>query len=139
MAAEQDHSSGRLGARLGALSWVRRHHPLLRATPTSLATAPLVAGALLAIGVRSISISATEVIVTDQHHGRAEPLMAQTRQRSEARLRPLLNDGVVPVITGFIGATIEGVQTTLGRGGSDYSATILGAALGASETSAALE
>ena len=60
--------------------------------------------------------------------------MAQTRQRSEARLRPLLNDGVVPVVTGFIGATIEGVQTTLGRGGSDYSATILGAALGASET-----
>ena len=97
-------------------------------------SAPLVAGALLAIGVRSISISATEVIVTDHHHGRAEPLMPQTRQRSEARLRPLLNDGVVPVITGFIGATIEGVQTTLGRGGSDYSATILGAALGASET-----
>jgi len=48
-------------------------------------SAPLVAGALLAIGVRSISIAATEVIVTDPHHGRAEPLMAQTRQRSEAR------------------------------------------------------
>ena len=56
-------------------------------------SAPLVAGALLAIGVRSRSIAATEVIVTDAHHGRAEPLMPQTRQRSEARLRPLLNDG----------------------------------------------
>ena len=60
--------------------------------------------------------------------------MEETHRRSETRLRPLLNDGVVPVVTGFIGSTLEGVQTTLGRGGSDYSATILGAALGAAET-----
>src|SRR5206468_5111395 len=49
------------------------------------------------------------------------------------RLTPMLDAGVVPVVTGFIGATAEGVLTTLGRGGSDYSATILGAALGADE------
>ena len=56
------------------------------------------------------------------------------RERAEALLRHLIDEGVVPVVTGFIGATAEGVPTTLGRGGSDYSATILGAALGAQET-----
>ena len=97
-------------------------------------SAPLVAAAVCELGLRAVSISATEVIVTDSHHGRAEPLMAPTRSRAEARLRPLLDQGIVPVVTGFIAATPEGVQTTLGRGGSDYSATILGAALGAQET-----
>src|SRR5271154_560572 len=97
-------------------------------------SAPLVAGAITALGLRSEPVSATEIIVTDAHHGRAEPLMPQTRERAESRLRPMLNAGIVPVVTGFIGATADGVQTTLGRGGSDYSATILGAALGAGET-----
>lgn len=59
--------------------------------------------------------------------------MDATRQRCEVRLRPLLNDAAVPVATGFIGATRDGTLTTLGRGGSDYSATILGAALAADE------
>jgi bifunctional aspartokinase / homoserine dehydrogenase 1 len=96
--------------------------------------APLVAGALCELGARSVPISAAEVIVTDHHHGRAEPLMGPTEENAEKVLRPLLREGVIPVVTGFIGATAEGVQTTLGRGGSDYSATILGAALGAQET-----
>ena len=97
-------------------------------------SAPLVAAAVSELGIRAVSISATEVIVTDAHHGRAEPLMVPTRNRAESRLRPLLDQGLVPIVTGFIAATAEGVQTTLGRGGSDYSATILGAALGAQET-----
>jgi bifunctional aspartokinase / homoserine dehydrogenase 1 len=97
-------------------------------------SAPLVAGAIAELGVRSVVVSATEVIVSDPHHGRAEPLMTPTHDRAEARLRPLLNQGIVPVVTGFIAATPDGIQTTLGRGGSDYSATILGAALGAQET-----
>jgi len=97
-------------------------------------SAPLVAGALAELGVPSVAVSAAEVIVTDHHHGRAEPLMGPTQERAEKKLRPLLKDGVVPVVTGFIGATEDGVVTTLGRGGSDYSATILGAALGAHET-----
>jgi aspartate kinase len=59
--------------------------------------------------------------------------MERTRERSQARLRPLLDRGITPVATGFIGATENGVLTTLGRGGSDYSATILGAALDADE------
>src|SRR5260221_4808142 len=59
--------------------------------------------------------------------------MEQTRERCEACLRPMLKENIVPVATGFIGATREGALTTLGRGGSDYSATILGAALDADE------
>ncbi|HZP32125.1 MAG TPA: aspartate kinase [Candidatus Acidoferrales bacterium] len=97
-------------------------------------SAPLLAAALNPLGVSAVAVSATEVIVTDPHHGRAEPLMGPTRERAEKVLRPLLKKGVVPVVTGFIGATIERVPTTLGRGGSDYSATILGAALDAQET-----
>jgi aspartokinase/homoserine dehydrogenase 1 len=96
-------------------------------------SAPLVAGALSERGVRSEAIEATALIVTDSYHGAAEPLMEPTQIRCEARLRPLLQQGVVPIVTGFIGATAEGVLTTLGRGGSDYSATILGGALGADE------
>jgi bifunctional aspartokinase / homoserine dehydrogenase 1 len=96
-------------------------------------SAPLVAGTLCEHGALSEAIEATELVVTDSYHGAAEPMMDYTQQRSEARLRPLLEQGVVPVVTGFIGATPDGVLTTLGRGGSDYSATILGSALGANE------
>jgi bifunctional aspartokinase / homoserine dehydrogenase 1 len=96
-------------------------------------SAPLVSAALAERGVPSEAIEATELVVTDSCHGAADPLMELTRERCEARLRPLLGQGVVPVVTGFIGATEQGALTTLGRGGSDYSATILGAALNADE------
>lgn len=96
-------------------------------------SAPIVAGALVESGARSEAVEATELIVTDSSHGGADPLMDRTRTRSEARLRPLLEQGVIPVVTGFIGATRSGILTTLGRGGSDYSATILGAVLDAGE------
>lgn len=95
--------------------------------------APLIAAALTECGVASEAIEATELIQTDSCHGSADPRMNVTGERCKARLRPLLQRGVVPVVTGFIGATAEGVLTTLGRGGSDYSATILGAALEADE------
>ncbi|HXY06702.1 MAG TPA: aspartate kinase [Terriglobales bacterium] len=95
--------------------------------------APLVAAALTECGVASEAIESTELIQTDSCHGCADPRMDVTGERCQARLRPLLQKGVVPVVTGFIGANAEGVLTTLGRGGSDYSATILGAALGADE------
>jgi aspartokinase/homoserine dehydrogenase 1 len=96
-------------------------------------SAPLVASALREWGMACESVEATELVVTDVVHGGAEPLMEQSRHRCEVRLHPLLQQGIVPVITGFIGATLDGVLTTLGRGGSDYSATILGAALDAHE------
>jgi bifunctional aspartokinase / homoserine dehydrogenase 1 len=96
-------------------------------------SAPLVSLAVRELGLPSEAIAANELIVTDTYHGGAEPLMELTRAKSQARLNPLLQNRVVPVVTGFIGATREGQLTTLGRGGSDYSATILGAALDADE------
>lgn len=96
-------------------------------------SAPLVAAAMHELGVCSEAIEATELVVTDGFHGGAEPQMELTREKSQARLRPLLEKEIVPIVTGFIGATCEGQLTTLGRGGSDYSATILGAALDAHE------
>lgn len=96
-------------------------------------SAPLVAAAVRETGANSETIEATELIVTDALHGGAEPQMDQTREKSQARIGPALEKGMIPVVTGFIGATAEGQLTTLGRGGSDYSATILGAALDADE------
>ncbi len=96
-------------------------------------SAPLVSLAVRELGFASEAFAATELIVTDAYHGGAEPIMDLTREKSQARLRPVLEKGVVPIVTGFIGATSVGQLTTLGRGGSDYSATILGAALDADE------
>jgi bifunctional aspartokinase / homoserine dehydrogenase 1 len=96
-------------------------------------SAPLVAAALAEQGIASEAIEATELVVTDSCHGAAEPFMELTRERCVARLRPLMLQGVVAVVTGFIGATVEGVPTTLGRNSSDYSGTIMGAALDADE------
>ena len=96
-------------------------------------SAPILAAALAESGVASEPVEAADVIVTDSRHGAADPLMDLTQQKCQTHLRPLLERGVVPVTTGFIGATREGVLTILGRGGSDYSATIIGAALNADE------
>ena len=96
-------------------------------------SAPLVAAALSKRGMASEAIDATELIATDSNHGAADPNLDLTRENCQARLHPLLQRGIVPVVTGFIGATVEGTLTTLGRGGSDYSATILAAALDADE------
>jgi bifunctional aspartokinase / homoserine dehydrogenase 1 len=96
-------------------------------------SSPLLAATLVSRGVAAEAIAATGLIVTDSNFGAAEPQMEETRERCETRLLPLLQQGIVPVVTGFLGATAEGVLATLGRGGSDYSATILGAALEADE------
>ena len=96
-------------------------------------SAPLIAAAVRELGLASEAVEATELIVTDEFHGGAEPQMDHTREKSQARILPLLARGIVPVVTGFLGATPSGELTTLGRGGSDYSATILGAALDADE------
>jgi len=95
--------------------------------------APLVAAAIEARGHHSSAIDATDVIVTTDQFGSAEPLDDETRAQATAVLKPMLDRGEIPVVTGFIGATADGVLTTLGRGGSDYSASILGAALDADE------
>ncbi len=95
--------------------------------------APLVAAAITARGKVSTPIDATELVVTTDQYGGAEPLMDETRVKTAARLKPALDRGEIPVVTGFIAATTDGVMTTLGRGGSDYSASIVGAALDADE------
>ena len=96
-------------------------------------SAPLLAAVLRARGVKAQFVDAGELIITDDQYGSANPLMGPTVARCRDRLLPMLQGGVVPVVTGFVGATENGVPTTLGRGGSDYSAAILGAALDAAE------
>ncbi|HEU5090350.1 MAG TPA: aspartate kinase, partial [Roseiflexaceae bacterium] len=93
----------------------------------------LVAAALRAREMPAEAIDATELIVTTPHFGNAVPIHDTTRVHTNARVRPLLERGIVPVITGFIGATEAGAITTLGRGGSDYSGAIIGSALDADE------
>jgi aspartate kinase len=95
--------------------------------------APLLAAVLRAHGLKAESIDATEIVVTDNVFGAAAPIADLTEQKCRERLLPLIEEGIVPVVTGFIGATVEGVPTTLGRGGSDYSGAIVGAALDADE------
>jgi aspartate kinase len=96
-------------------------------------SAPQVAAILHRAGIAAQSVEATSLIVTDDRYGAAVPRIEQTSAKSQAELRPLLAAGIVPVVTGFIGATESGITTTLGRGGSDYSGTILGRALAADE------
>ncbi|PYT16798.1 MAG: aspartate kinase [Acidobacteria bacterium] len=84
-------------------------------------------------GVRAEAINGADVITTDTVFGNATPLMEPTRERAAQVIRPLLDAGVLPVVTGFNGSTADGRPTTLGRGGSDFSASILAAALDASE------
>lgn len=130
-------------------------------------SAPILAGVLRAEGVSAKFIDAAELIVTDNIHNGAEPLMDQTREQCREILLPLFENGetsdvldstrnvdmspdkdlcknrapqsvsdrevVVPVVTGFVGRSIDGAPTTFGRGGSDYSAAIIGAVIDADE------
>jgi aspartate kinase len=93
----------------------------------------ILAGALDELGVAAEPVNADRIIVTDEVFGSAEPLLDKTRTMAQATLGPLLDRGVLPVVTGFFGATEDGATTTLGRGGSDYSAAILANALSADE------
>jgi len=86
-----------------------------------------------ASGISARALNARDVIVTDAVFGNATPIMEATRRKAGTVLEPLLASGVMPVVTGFNGATVDGRPTTLGRGGSDFSASILAAALDASE------
>jgi aspartate kinase len=93
----------------------------------------IVAAALADHGIPSAWVDARTVLVTDGEYMCASPDMEATRRRTEERIHPVAEAGEVAVLGGFIGATPNGVTTTLGRGGSDYSAAILGASLDADE------
>ena len=93
----------------------------------------ILAGALQAAGLPAQFIETTHLIVTDAAFQGAHPDLEKTKQNINRNLAPMLAQGQIPVLTGFIGATETGVTTTLGRGGSDYSAAIIGATLPADE------
>ncbi len=83
-------------------------------------------------GMKTTHVDARRVMVTDHRHTQAAPLYAETYRRLASVIPPLMKDGIV-VMGGFIGATEDGVTTTLGRGGSDFTASIVGAGIGAEE------
>ena len=93
----------------------------------------IVAAALRARGLPAREVDARRVVITDDSFGRARPLPDETAAGVASHVRPLLDSGMAPVLSGFIGATRQGATTTLGRGGSDWSASLLGAILGADE------
>jgi len=97
-------------------------------------SAPILQGAIEDLGMGAKALTGGEAgIVTDDRFGDASPLMNLTSLQVRQTLGPLMDDGIIPVISGFIAATQDGVQTTLGRGGSDYTASIIGAAIKADE------
>lgn len=117
-------------------SLVRELTPRAMDTLSSLGevmSSTLMASILRSQGCAAEAVDATELIVTDEKFGNATPLVEETNQKMRGRLAPLRRRGTIPVITGFRGATRDGLCTTLGRGGSDYSGTIAGAALDADE------
>jgi aspartokinase/homoserine dehydrogenase 1 len=93
----------------------------------------LIAEYLNSEGIATEAVNAGRVIATDAIFGNATPLMDATRERAEKVLKPLLEKRVLPVVTGFNASTLDGRPTTLGRGGSDFSASIIAAATDASE------
>ncbi len=95
--------------------------------------ARVLAAALESVDVPAVALDATQLIVTDENFQAAHPDLNATIQRVKQGLVPVLERGQAAVVTGFIAATPGGVITTLGRGGSDYSAALLGAALPADE------
>src|SRR5271156_1797948 len=91
----------------------------------------LVAEAFRDQGIPSVHVDARTCIITDAQHGKAVPNDALIEARCTQHLRPLLEAGQVPVLGGFIGSTVDGVTTTLGRGGSDYTAALVGGGMDA--------
>ena len=93
------------------------------------ASSHLVVATLCARGIPAQVIDPGEVMITDDHFTRAEPQTELIADATQRIIRPLLASGITPVVGGFVGATTTGITTTLGRGGSDYSAALFGAAL----------
>src|SRR6266702_3033680 len=93
--------------------------------------ARIVTEAYAARGIRSALVDARKVMVTDAQHGKAIPQAEEIEHRAKNLVRPLLADAQVPSMGGVIGATVHGVQTTIGRGGSDFSAALIGSGLDA--------
>ena len=125
-----------LAAHLRALAEGARPRPLLQDLVVSYGeqlSSRLLAAVLRARGLDAVLVDARRCLVTDDEHGRAAPLKDETDARTRAELEPLLTAGRVPVLGGFIASSAGGETTTLGRGGSDFTAALVGAALRAGE------
>ena len=97
-------------------------------------SAPILAAAIRNLGFKAQSLTGGEAgIASDDKFGEAKPLAELSYHEIRRRLDPMLAKNQIPVVTGFIAATVDGTITTLGRGGSDYTASILGAALNTDE------
>lgn len=95
---------------------------------------PILHGVIEDLGMKSRALTGGEAgIVTDDHYGEASPLMNVTILQVKQSIGAMIEEGTIPVIGGFIASTQEGIQTTLGRGGSDYTASVIGAAVKADE------
>jgi aspartate kinase len=96
-------------------------------------SAAMLAAVLVENKALSRDVDARRCIITDDDYGCAAPLMTETFRNSREQLEPLIQSSSIPVLGGFIGSTLAGETTTLGRGGSDYTAALIGAALNARE------
>lgn len=131
-----EHEFGELERIVGALGVLREVSPRWMdaiAAVGELCSSRIVAAALTSHGLSASFVDARQVMVTGDEFMAAPPLFAETKAAMTRVIDPVLTARRVPVLGGFVGATREGVTTTLGRGGSDYSAAIAGSCLGASE------
>ena len=123
----------RIAGALGVLGEVTPRWLDAIAATGEIVSSRLVAGTLLSQGLASTWVDARRVVVTGDTHGAAPPLVPETTEALRKVVDPLLASRRIPVVGGFVGANRQGVTTTLGRGGSDYSAATIGACLDASE------
>ena len=84
-------------------------------------------------GIKAKAIESSEFVITNEHYQNAHPDLTATTEKTRGLLNPLMDKGIIPITTGFIGATSQGVITTLGRGGSDYSAAIIASVIPADD------
>jgi aspartate kinase len=141
--AALDPLLSQINAELDALSDVVKALAVLRevsprtldvvAAVGELLSSRIVAAALTSAGVPADWVDARQAIVTNSEHTRATPLGKETNERLRSIVGPILDNGRVAVLGGFVGATLAGHTTTLGRGGSDYSGALVGAGVNASE------
>ena len=118
---------------LGVLREVSARTLDVVAAAGELLSSRIVAAALNGAGIPSDWVDARRAIITSNDHTRAVPLAAETEAALRSSVLPVIEAGRVPVLGGFVGSTIGGHTTTLGRGGSDYSGAIVGAGIGARE------
>ena len=136
VAADISRETSELRNLLHAVATLKDASPRTRDTIAAfgeLLSSRIVVGACEAAGLPCAWVDPRRILVTNDSFGAALPLMEETTAAVEQHVRPLLSAGRIPVVGGYVGATAAGVTTTLGRGGSDYSAAIFGAALEARE------